>query len=70
LQGHSEQVLADTDGTSATFPVRSSLDIVNKGYNNHTYQTVFNLKVAGFTTHAFNAEYTLLTTNFVSYTGE
>ena len=36
----------------------------------HTYQTVFNLKVAGFTSHTFNSDFTELTTNFVSYDGE
>ena len=39
-------------------------------YNNHTYQTVFNLKVAGFTSHTFNSDFTQLTTNFISYDGE
>ena len=36
----------------------------------HTYETVWNMKVAGFTSHSFNADHTQLTTNFVSYTGE
>jgi len=41
-----------------------------QGVLGHTYQTVFNDKVAGFTTHTFNAAYTQLTTSFVSYTGQ
>jgi len=36
----------------------------------YSYQTVFNLKVAGFTTHTFNGDWTELTTAFVSYDGE
>jgi predicted MPP superfamily phosphohydrolase len=42
----------------------------NSEYNYHTYETVWNMKVAGFTSHSFNLDYTQLTTNFVSYTGE
>ena len=36
----------------------------------HSYQTVYTNKVAGFTTHTFNSDFTLLTTELVSYTGE
>lgn len=36
----------------------------------HTYQSVFNQKVAGFTLHTFDASYMKLTNEYVSYTGE
>lgn len=39
-------------------------------YNSHTYKTIYNNKVAGFTTHTFNEDFTVLTTNFVTYTGD
>jgi hypothetical protein len=35
----------------------------------HTYQTLYYDKIAGFTQHIFNNDYTSLTTNFISYTG-
>lgn len=38
--------------------------------NSHSYQTVFNKKVAGFTHHEFNEDFSALTTRFISYTGE
>jgi hypothetical protein len=36
----------------------------------HSYSTIFNQKVAGFTSHTFNSAFTQLTTNFVSNTGQ
>lgn len=36
---------------------------------NHSYTTIFNQKVAGFTQSVFNSDFSVLTTNFVSYTG-
>ena len=38
-------------------------------YTDHTYQKIWNQAVAGFTLHTFNADFTQLTTDFVSYTG-
>jgi hypothetical protein len=35
----------------------------------HSYQTVYNAKVAGFTLHTFSADFSTLTTQFISYTG-
>lgn len=35
----------------------------------HSYQTVWNKKVAGFTQHSFNSDYSQLTTNFIDYLG-
>eukprot|EP00812_Abedinium_dasypus_P008899 NODE_2627_length_902_cov_1000.883117.p1 GENE.NODE_2627_length_902_cov_1000.883117~~NODE_2627_length_902_cov_1000.883117.p1 ORF type:complete len:230 (+),score=66.86 NODE_2627_length_902_cov_1000.883117:3-692(+) len=35
----------------------------------HSYRTIFNQKVAGFTLHKFNADFTTLTNEFVSYQG-
>jgi hypothetical protein len=36
----------------------------------HTYKTIKNVKIAGFTTHTFSEDFTSLTTNFVSYAGD
>eukprot|EP00467_Chlorarachnion_reptans_P008534 CAMPEP_0114527278 /NCGR_PEP_ID=MMETSP0109-20121206/23522_1 /TAXON_ID=29199 /ORGANISM="Chlorarachnion reptans, Strain CCCM449" /LENGTH=455 /DNA_ID=CAMNT_0001709215 /DNA_START=20 /DNA_END=1388 /DNA_ORIENTATION=- len=36
----------------------------------HSYKTVWNQKVAGFTFHSFNSDYTELTTDFITYAGE
>lgn len=48
LQGHSEAVQLNADGSNvAPLPTRSLKETMEGGYNNHTYQTVFNLKVAG-----------------------
>ena len=38
-------------------------------YGGHTYETVWNSKVAGFTRHQFNKDASTLTTDFVSYEG-
>lgn len=35
----------------------------------HSYKTVWNSATAGFTQHTFNSAFTLLTTEFISYTG-
>jgi len=35
----------------------------------HTYQTVYNKKVAGFTQHIFSEDFSTLTTNFIDYLG-
>lgn len=35
----------------------------------YTYQTVYNTKTAGFTLHTFSADFSYLTTDFVSYNG-
>ncbi len=43
---------------------------VGAGNLGHTYQTVFNQAVAGFTTHTFSPDFTSLETQFVSYTGQ
>jgi len=37
---------------------------------NHSYATVFNQKVAGFTRSSFDELFTVLTTDYISYTGE
>lgn len=42
----------------------------NETSNGHSYSTVWNQKVAGFTTHTFSSDYTQLTTNYITYTGE
>ena len=36
----------------------------------HSYQTVWNKKVAGFTLSTFSADFTQLTTQFISYNGQ
>lgn len=38
--------------------------------NNHSYATVFNKQVAGFTLHTFSDDFSTLTTDFYSYTGD
>ncbi|RYH23706.1 hypothetical protein EON65_17560 [archaeon] len=48
--------------------LNASLDL--KAAYTHTYQTVFNQKVAGFTSHTFSDDFSTLTTNFVAYTGD
>lgn len=35
----------------------------------HSYQTVYYNKIAGFTQHIFNDDFTALTTNFIAYNG-
>eukprot|EP00462_Mataza_sp_D1_P010186 CAMPEP_0175164568 /NCGR_PEP_ID=MMETSP0087-20121206/26496_1 /TAXON_ID=136419 /ORGANISM="Unknown Unknown, Strain D1" /LENGTH=440 /DNA_ID=CAMNT_0016453635 /DNA_START=44 /DNA_END=1367 /DNA_ORIENTATION=+ len=40
-----------------------------KPYAGHAYKRIFNQKVAGFTTHTFSADYSTLTTNFVTSSG-
>ena len=36
----------------------------------HTYTTIFNQAVAGFTTHVFNSEFDALETKYIAYTGD
>lgn len=36
----------------------------------HSYQTVYNNKIAGFTTHSFDSTFKTLTTSYVTYTGQ
>ena len=36
----------------------------------HSYETVWKKTVAGFTTHQFNDDYTMLTNEFVTYEGK
>ena len=36
----------------------------------HSYQTVFNQEIAGFTSHTFDSAFSTLTTKFVSYSGQ
>jgi hypothetical protein len=43
---------------------------ISATYNDHTYKQVWGKTVAGFTLHTFNADFTALTTDFLSYTGE
>ena len=38
--------------------------------SSHSYQTVFNQKVAGFTLHTFSTDFSYLVTDFIAYTGE
>ena len=60
--------LVDTDDQSTPLTSRKAagVKIVDLSYNdNHTYQTVWNMKVAGYTSHSFNFDYTHLTTNFI-----
>uniref|UniRef100_A0A7S2XDA4 Calcineurin-like phosphoesterase domain-containing protein n=1 Tax=Lotharella oceanica TaxID=641309 RepID=A0A7S2XDA4_9EUKA len=35
----------------------------------HSYKTIWNQKVAGFTAHSFNDDYTQLTTDYIDYSG-
>ncbi|GAB5357482.1 hypothetical protein AAMO2058_000378700 [Amorphochlora amoebiformis] len=35
----------------------------------HSYETVWNQVISGFTAHSFNKDFTKLTTNFIDYTG-
>jgi tartrate-resistant acid phosphatase type 5 len=64
----------DQSSTAVTFKLNGESqhieDPTDNAHNSHTYQTIFNQKVAGFTTHTFNSDFTILTTAFVSYTGE
>jgi hypothetical protein len=38
--------------------------------NSHSYQTIFNQQIAGFTLHTFNSDFTSLTTDYISYKGD
>lgn len=40
------------------------------GAASHTYTTVWNQAIAGFTTHAFDSDFTSLRTDYVAYTGD
>lgn len=39
-------------------------------YNNHTYKQIWNGRVAGFTRHTFNSDYSKLTTDYITYKGD
>lgn len=43
---------------------------LNTTASQHSYQTVWNQKVAGFTLHTFSDDLSTLTTDFVTYTGD
>eukprot|EP01038_Epipyxis_sp_PR26KG_P005650 gene5650-7802_t len=45
-------------------------NIATSSSNGHTYQTVFTQTVAGFTRHIFAQDFSTLTTEYVTYTGE
>lgn len=57
---------ADQDNDARCVNAEGS-NVTNSG---HTYQSVFNQKVAGFTLHTFSADFKELKTEFMSYTGE
>ena len=38
--------------------------------SSHSYKTIANYKIAGFTSHLFSSDFMTLTTNFISYTGD
>ena len=40
------------------------------GKKRHHYKTVWNEMIAGFTSHAFNSDFTELTTRFIAYSGD
>ncbi len=42
---------------------------VSSNSSSHIYQTIWQEKVAGFMSHEFNSDFTLLTNNFISYQG-
>ena len=42
---------------------------MGKTSTGHSYQTIWNQKVAGFTLHTFNSDFTQLTTTFLDYNG-
>ena len=57
------------DGTLLSGDTEADSGLSNHKFN-HTYTTVFNQKVAGFTYHYFDSAFTTLTSEIVSYTGE
>jgi hypothetical protein len=48
LNNESEEYILDSTGHTVP-KQRNILQVVRGGYNSHTYQTIFNLKVAGYT---------------------
>ena len=50
--------------------VSTSVEEVDPTNQAHVYKTLWNQKVAGFTLHTFSEDYSTLTTDYVSYTGE
>ena len=51
-------------------PKLAGEDILAPPTSSHSYQTVFNDKIAGFTIHTFSDDLTQLTTDYISYAGD
>lgn len=58
---------AKTSGLQVTSEMRKASGMTVE--SSHTYQPLWNGKVAGFTLHSFNTDYTQLTTQFIKYDG-
>ena len=48
----------------------SSTETDTATYVDHSYKTLWNQAVAGFTLHTFNSDFTELTTDYMTNTGE
>ena len=60
---------AKTDNEQRTLGEESGAG-AKTGISSHTYKTVWNQAVAGFTTHTFSSDFTSLRTDYVAYTGD
>jgi len=58
---HAEHIVLKTSGAA---------EVISTANNNHSYQTVWNSKTPGFTTHSFEANFTTLTTTYVTFDGK
>ena len=83
INGHTHtltQYTVDNKGAYITSGAGSLVDTTEQylkrntnaeiGSSTHTYKAIFNAKVAGFTQHIFNDDFSQLQSNFISYTGE
>jgi len=68
--------MVETDSqTSEATPAKQRTKLKSYGepellYNHHSYKTIYNKKVAGYVTNTFNADFTELTNNFMTYEGD
>jgi hypothetical protein len=60
--------LLKVDGQDISLPAEVGGEVTGAS-TSHSYQTVYNKKVAGFTLHTFASDFSYLVTDFVDYTG-
>lgn len=63
-----EDQTTHTPGKNRTHSKVLGLDL--PAYNGHSYKVVWNGRVAGFTRHTFNSDFSQLTTDYITYKGD